>query len=482
MTPFRIAWRSLFHEAQLSFALVLAMALGVAVLLGAFTAGDTLKAALRRHAQEALGCTELALVRSSGTFREQLVDDLAADTGHQAAPVLRLRGVVTTDRGMRLPGAWIVGVDNRFGRLGDATPFNTSFTRDALLNRAAAERLGVHSGDEIVIRVARPESLPGEAALAGGVAASVGTRVRVGGIVEDSQLGRFALEAQAISPDNVFLPLPVLQALVGTQGRANVALLSTRLAVVGNAESPEADVSHSARRLSLARGALQRCRQLDDLGLEFRALSGNRGCELRSRTYWIDPEVAQTALGLDSHASAAATYLVKAIRYGTNVSPYAFMAGGDGPGMPWPSDSNAIVLNDWLSADLGATTGDTVTVVYDQLGVGRALSETSRTFRVARIIPVSQIDRGLMPELPGIGDATDCRDWKGGVLVDTRWIRPQDQAYWAAYRGTPRALVSLAAAREMWSTRWGVLTAVRFESEAGSSRELTVRLLAQLPE
>ena len=51
MTPFKIAWRSLFHEAQLSIALVLAIALGVAVLLGAFVAGDTLKAAVRRHAR-----------------------------------------------------------------------------------------------------------------------------------------------------------------------------------------------------------------------------------------------------------------------------------------------------------------------------------------------------------------------------------------------------------------------------------------------
>src|ERR1035437_3384568 len=165
---------------------------------------------------------------------------------------------------MRLAGAWIVGVDNRFGWLCDATPFNTSFTQDALLNRAAADRLGVHRGDEIVMRVARPETLPGEAALAGGVAASVGLRVRVGGIVEESQLGRFALEAQALSPENVFLPLTVLQDLVGKHGRVNLALLSTKIVGGGSGKSPEIVASQSARTLSLARVALQRYRQLDD--------------------------------------------------------------------------------------------------------------------------------------------------------------------------------------------------------------------------
>lgn len=482
MTPYRIAWRSLFHEWHINLALALAIAMGVAVLLGAFSAGDTLQAALRHRARETIGRTELALLRSSGTFREQLVDDLSADTRHQAAPVLRLRGVVTTDGGGRLPAAWIVGVNSRFGRLGDATPFNTGFTQDALLNRAAAKRLGVHGGDEIVVRVARPASLPGEAALAAGANASAGLRMRVGGIVEDAQLGRFALEAQSLPPENVFLPLTILQELVGMPGRVNLALLSTQIVAAHGGGKPAGKTALPEQLLGLARGALQQYRQLDDLGLEFRTLPGNGGRELRSAAFWIDPEAAQAALVLDSHAGAVATYLVKEIICGTNVSPYAFVAGGAVPGLPWPADDNAIVLNDWLSSDLGAATGDTVTIVYDTLGAGRTLQEASRNFRVSRIVPVAQVDPQLMPEMPGIGDAADCRDWRGGAFVDTRWIRPKDQEYWAAYRGTPRALVSLNAARAMWSTRWGVLTGVRFAPEAGAARELAVRLLAQLPE
>ncbi len=481
MTPYRIAWRSLFHEAQLSVALVLAIALGVAVLLGAFAAGDTLKAALRRNALETLGCSELALQRSGGTFREELVDDLAADTGHQAAPVLRLRGVVTSDTGKRMPGAWIVGVDSRFGRFGNDTPFSAGFTQGALLNRAAADRLGVRRGDEIVLRVARPESMPGEAALAAGVADSAGLRVKVAGIVGDAQLGRFALEAQALSPENVFLPLAVLQELTGVGKRVNLALLSTELVSADGGGKPGGDGAKSARTLNLAKVALQRCRQLDELGLKFRVLPGNGGCELRSTSYWIDPDVAQIALGLDARSSAVSAYLVKAIAHGTNLSPYAFVAGGEGSSAPWPSDANSIVLNDWLAADIGATTGDSVTVVYDQLGTGRELREASRNFRVSRIVPVGHVDPGLMPDLPGIGDVADCRDWRNGAFVDTSRIRQADQDYWSAHRGTPRALLSVEAARAMWNTRWGVLTALRFAPEAGSSRELTVRLLAQLP-
>ncbi|HPR33688.1 MAG TPA: FtsX-like permease family protein, partial [Prolixibacteraceae bacterium] len=72
-------------------------------------------------------------------------------------------------------------------------------------------------------------------------------------------------------------------------------------------------------------------------------------------------------------------------------------------------------------------------------------------------------DRSLMPMIPGLSDAENCRDWQTGVPVDLKKIRDKDEAYWYNYRGLPKAFVSLETAQKLWSNRYGSLTAVRFD-------------------
>jgi ABC-type antimicrobial peptide transport system permease subunit len=72
-----------------------------------------------------------------------------------------------------------------------------------------------------------------------------------------------------------------------------------------------------------------------------------------------------------------------------------------------------------------------------------------------------------MPDFPGIQKADSTRDWDAGFPL-TYKIRPQDEAYWKQYRGTPKAFVTLAAGQTMWGNRFGDLTAIRFSASAGS--------------
>jgi hypothetical protein len=71
------------------------------------------------------------------------------------------------------------------------------------------------------------------------------------------------------------------------------------------------------------------------------------------------------------------------------------------------------------------------------------------------------------------------RDWDTGFPSICK-IREKDEKYWAEYRGTPKAFVTLAAGQEMWSNRFGNLTAVRYPSANNSVPDLTEALRRQL--
>ncbi|MGC4044559.1 MAG: ABC transporter permease [Armatimonas sp.] len=123
-----------------------------------------------------------------------------------------------------------------------------------------------------------------------------------------------------------------------------------------------------------------------------------------------------------------------------------------------------IALNSWLAEDLGAKVGDELTLRYWIVGPQRRLEEKSATLRVKRIVPLSgeAADPTLMPDIPGLSDKKNCRDWEPGVPVDLNKIRDKDQAYWDHYRGAPKAFVRLAAGQKLWNNRFGNLTAVRY--------------------
>src|SRR5207248_9890241 len=92
--------------------------------------------------------------------------------------------------------------------------------------------------------------------------------------------------------------------------------------------------------------------------------------------------------------------------------------------------------------------------------------------------------RTLMPEFPGLARAESTQDWDAGFPL-VHPIRDKDEAYWKAYRGTPKAFITLAAGQAMWANRFGNLSAIRYEvpTNAFSStcREAVYRnLLANL--
>jgi len=165
------------------------------------------------------------------------------------------------------------------------------------------------------------------------------------------------------------------------------------------------------------------------------------------------------------------TYFANQFQANGRQTPYSFVSS-----LPDNTlNSNEIVVNEWLASDLKLKPGDSLTLSYYEIGPLRELNEKSKKYIVSRIEPMNGYfaDRLLMPDIPGLSDAENCRDWQTGVPINLKTIRKIDEEYWYTYKGLPKAFVSLHEAQELWSNRFGNTTAYRFSQQNISKEELS---------
>ena len=167
------------------------------------------------------------------------------------------------------------------------------------------------------------------------------------------------------------------------------------------------------------------------------------------------------------------TYFVNAIESDRASTPYSMVAAiGDlGPPTGWveevlPADlaRDQLVWNEWTAIDHDdAQPGLEFGLRWWIPGPERELEEGTRTFTLGAVVPMQglAVDRDLMPAFPGLEGEADCKDWEPGVHIDLALIREQDEVYWDEHGGAPKAFLPLSVGQELWSNRFGTLTAVR---------------------
>jgi ABC-type lipoprotein release transport system permease subunit len=259
------------------------------------------------------------------------------------------------------------------------------------------------------------------------------------------------------------VPLEFLQQRLSFTGRANL-LLRTRAADFANAVRTHWIVQ--------------------DAGLEIRKVAATGGLEVRSPRVFIEPQVVAAA----PPGMPSLTYLVNELRAGEKAVPYSMVTAVDALAsgfLPPQLGDGETVINQWLADELGVAVGGKVTLKYFVMGERRQLTEQSREFTIAQILPMTepQLDASWMPDFPGLSDKKNCRDWQPGFAMDTGRIRDQDEAYWQKYRGTPKAFVNLKVGQEMWGNRWGNVTAIRYPKtmlEGALSSELRAKLTPEM--
>jgi ABC-type antimicrobial peptide transport system permease subunit len=384
---------------------------------------------------------------------------------------------------LRINGVTVLGVDRRFWTLVEDPAPALELQRDeVVVNERLARRLGLETGDEFLLRVEKVHMMPQEAPLSQESVSTVSFRVRVKDIAADGRMGRFSLKANQTAPFNIFLSMEQLAREMELPGRANLML-----AAAAKAQNLNLGKLHSLLRESWT---------LSDAGLELRVLDGGRMAELRSDQVFLEPSVERAVLAASPGASGVLTYFVNSILRpvgnGTGPireTPYSFVSaqgastqGASTPGASTPGaspvpagmGSDEIIITQWLADDLGAHPGDSLSLSYFVLDDENRLSQETREFRIREVIPVrsDEATRELMPLFPGLHEAESCRVWEPGFPLDLDRIRDKDEDYWRLYRGTPKAFVALETGREMWTNRFGSLTAVRFPLRDSSGKEI----------
>ena len=281
--------RSLRFYWRTNLGVLLGVTVAGAILTGALVVGDSVRASLRQAALARLGSTQLALSSPDRFFRAALADEMQPDLHATVAPVLLLHGTVTLpDGGARANAAQVVGVEERFWRMGNTSNLLAGAESDeAVINARLAEQLGVGAGETIVIRVEQPALISRDVPLSGRSDLSVALRLRVRAVAGDADFGRFGLRADQTPPASVFLSLAALQAQLKHAGHANVLLTD---ATAG------------------ADATLRRHWQLADAELKTGTLPDGATLELRTPQVFLAPAIATAAHSLSSNVGASAAH------------------------------------------------------------------------------------------------------------------------------------------------------------------------------
>ena len=499
MNRWTVIARSLWFYRRTHLGVLLGAAVATAVLVGALAVGDSVRDSLRDQALLRLGKVELALAPGDQLFMADLARRVGGD---DCAAMLQLSGWASLpDDSARANNVHVLGVDEAFWRLGPTGDEPELRRGEVALSQSLAAQLRVKVGDAIVLQADKPSPLPREAPLSSDAAEDVlfSENLTVAAILDDAGFGRFGLTPTQVPPYNAFVPLDWLQKRSGQPGKANVLLLGGR------------GTGREASSPALAQKALREQWRLADAGLELRELKELHQLELRtSRVFLQDPVVAAAREGTSKPALGLLTYFVNEIRAGQKTTPYSMVTGyellGAAPDPkgqarilgPLPADlkDDETVVSDWEAADLGlpgptsasaptsppTTTSASIELSYYVLGPMRQLLTQRHSFRLRGVVPMQGLadDPDLMPDFPGITGEEDCRNWKAGVPIDQKKIRPKDEEYWRDHRGTPKAFVPLATARQIWGNRFGQFTALRWFDEGGSKARVESELMQNL--
>ncbi len=440
MSLAKLILKSTWFFRKLNLTIVLGIALSTAILVGALIIGDSVKYSLEQITVQRLGKTSQVISSGERLFRSQLADELAAKTGVETTALLRSNGFGVINGGeLRVNQLAVWGVDSTLGNFAGHPDAFLLKGNEVAINENLASLAKLKVGDQFLLRVNKLNTFPANTPFVTEQDATVSFLVSVSRILKTDELGNFNLRNIQSAPRNVFLNLDWLNEQMKLRRKANVLLIAGGVS--------DQDLLKS----------LQQCWKLDDVNLEVRENDKLNYTELISDRVFVDQAVEQFCVKNISGAQPVFSYFVNDFKLEGHETPYSFVSSD--PAL----SGNQIAINQWLADDLKAKLNDTIRISYFEVGPLRRLVTKDTSFVVSQIYKPegARADQNLMPDIPGLSDAGSCRDWKTGVPVDLKKIRPKDEDYWNKFKGTPKAFVSLETAQKLWSNRFGQSTAIR---------------------
>lgn len=495
MNSFRLILQGLRYYVRIHAAVALGVATAAAVLVGAFLVGDSVRGSLRDLTLDRLGGIAYVLrpprffpVDAARLASPPLEPAEVADQLPLRAPVILLDGALeaTGETKQVAGGVSVVGCDDQFFAFYEGDLKQAPSAGEVFLNSACAEELGASVGDEVLLRIPIPGEAPADSLLGRKTETTASRRLTVSRILPDTGPGRFGLNPAQQSPLLAYANLGELQDLLDRAGEANAVFFGTP------AGDPASDVPVETR---IAWDATW-----NDLGLlsQETDVAGSSPRTTVTSDQMLLPD--QIVAGLreafsDDARQEVQAYLVDSMSTSGHSLAYCLVAGVDPrPGPPLGPlldggggaisqiGDDEVVLNAWSAERLQYGVGDLVTLSYfepESTHGAVRLVDPPAQLRVVAITPLpgdasshnAAFDRDYVPEVPGVTDQASLRDWDPPFPFELSRVTDDDETYWDDYRTTPKAFVSLATARRLWSSRFGDTTAVRIAADAATVRQ-----------
>lgn len=456
MTLLHLILQTLRHFWKQGLALALGVAVSTAVITGALIVGDSVQYSLEKIVELRLGRITHTLSAGDRYFTDSLAARMEGAIGEPVAPLLMLEGTAASQGGrFHLPDIQVLGINGNFASVvGDSSKMQDIAPSEAFISRNLAERLSLRVGDELLLRIKKLSTIPLNAPFVSDAELIQPLSVAVTGILEEDEMGRFSLKNIQTAPFNVFLSLDFLNEVMGGQGKANHLLISA---------GPPKEKSEIEQ-------AFARVWSIADINLSLQFNPIQQAWEATSERVFIDSSIQAALQAAPRPKEFILSYFVNNLFVRGRETPYSFVSTLTEEDLQ-PGEA---AINQWLAEDLEAKPGDTIGMKYFVIGPLRELEERAARFVVKRIVPLEGrwADERLMPHLPGLSDAGNCRDWETGVPIALEKIRPKDEAYWNQYKGTPKAYIAYSEAQELWRNRFGKSTIIRFGGQDASRAEI----------
>ena len=380
-----------------------------AVLTGSLVLGDSVRGSLAERVNERLGNTETLILTGTGFLSDSI---LSQPLMANAKGYLLAEGFVSSDGQMIPVTVWCSDIDS-------LKP------GEVLIN----EELAQHPSP-IVLHLPS-NSLVGSGSLFVSQSYATQLRLTVKGVKSRQDGGNLLLRQEQVRPKNIFMNRQELAEALGVEGKINVIMSPEQISesqFVGDIWKPEYS-------------GLQR--QGDIVGTD--------------RVFL--PQGVVEALAPSARYLA---YFVNSL----GPIPYSFVTATD------QLHGDETILTDYAAKRMNAHVGDSVVMeYYVSRGGLKRLETRSHRFRVSSIVPISEIltqAELLTADFPGLSGVNRCTDWDSDLPIDMSRITRADEDFWAEYRQTPKALVSLDAVGKDWIGSYGVATKVVTKSPFSS--------------
>ena len=392
-----------------SFAVILM----TAVLTGSLLLGDSVRGTLVQRVGERLGKTETIITSGTGFMSDRLMQQPLLK---EAQGYLLMDGFVSV--GKKLLPVYVWGTD--------ADSLSSS---EVIINEPLRAKLG--GMEDLVLHLPSHNLVPSGSLF---VTKSYATqmRVHVAGVKSVEEGGNLLLKNEQTLPLNIFVSRQELAEKMELEGKINLVLSSDIISEEQLAEcwTPELSGIH-----------------LTD-------------SSLTSDGIFIPNNIVEKCKG-----GLYFSYLVNDLVNATDTIPYSFVTAVS----EWQGETlngQDMILSDYAAKRLHVSEGDSVDMSYFIAKDLKNLETQGQTFRVKRIVPLSDFMRDslLIAEFPGLSHVEKCTDWDSDLPIKMERVKKEDEDFWYAYHQTPKAIVSYEAVRSDWSNAFGSATALRFTS------------------